>query len=167
MKSAKEIGPSRAIRSRSRSATAATWARIIVSPMRPRCALRGVLAAALVLATACASKHGKLPTLEDYSDGTSTYAAEFLAAWKAGGLGDALLAPSLRWSGPLPGDALTTAPSRAPLVVATYRAAVPPAGSAVSDAPALRAKLAALRAEFASLGRTEAEIFGFDPRGKD
>jgi hypothetical protein len=136
--------------------------------MRPRCQRWSVLAAALILAAACASrKDGKLPTLEDYSDGTSAYAAEFLAAWKTGVVGDVLLAPDLRWTGSLPGDALTPAPSRPPLTVAVYRASAPGGSEPASDAAALRSKLAALRAGFASLGRTEAVIFDLVRRGKN
>jgi len=136
--------------------------------MRPRCLRRGVLAAALVFAAACASrKDGRLPGLEDYSDGTSTYAADFLAAWTTGSLGNALLSPALRWNGPLPGDALSPAPARPPLKIAVYRAVAPAGTRAVSDAAALLAKLSDLRAAFASLGRTEAEIFDFTRRGTD
>ncbi|HEV8266870.1 MAG TPA: VCBS repeat-containing protein, partial [Thermoanaerobaculia bacterium] len=136
--------------------------------MRPRRLRGGVIAAALLLAAACASrKEGRLPTLEDYSDGTSAYAADFLEAWKGGTLGDALLSPALRWTGPLPGSALAPAPSRPPLTVAVYRASDPAASDTVSDTAALRARLDALRAAFKSFGRTEAEIFDLKRRGKD
>ncbi|MFY9551398.1 MAG: CRTAC1 family protein [Thermoanaerobaculia bacterium] len=136
--------------------------------MRPRSLRSGVLAVALALAAACTSRRdGKLPTLDDYSDGTSRYAEEFLAGWKAGAPGEELLSPRLRWSGPLPGESLSAVPTRPPLSAAVFRAPASSMPEPSHDAAALRAQLAALRAEFASLGRTEATIIGFTRRGQE
>jgi hypothetical protein len=134
--------------------------------MRPP-ALSRILPAALLVLSACASRHqGPLPTLEDYSDGTSRYAENFLEGWKAGAVPAALFAADAAWSGPLPGEDLSPVPTRAPLSVSVYRANAtigPPAGA---GADPLRERLAAIRAGFAALGRTEATLFDFRRDGE-
>src|SRR5437762_2772613 len=76
---------------------------------------------ALFLCLACAShRSGPLPTLEDYSDGASTFAEAFLEDWKAGAADPALYSRDFAWHGPLPGDALAPVPSRPPLAVSVY-----------------------------------------------
>ncbi|MEP6995206.1 MAG: VCBS repeat-containing protein, partial [Acidobacteriota bacterium] len=133
--------------------------------MRPRLPATGVLVvAALLLAASCASRRGKpLPTLEDYSDGTSRYAEALLEGWKAGAPPPDLFAAGFRWSGPLPADALEPVSVRAPLSVAVFRAAAAPAGD---RGPAeLIQRMAEIRRRFTSLGRTEATLFGFQRRG--
>src|SRR5476651_589628 len=100
------MGPSRAMRWRSRSGNDGTVARIIVLPMRPPALVR-LLPGSLLLAAACAwPRDGRMPSLEDYSDGTSEYAAALLAGWKSGSIPAALLSPRLQWSGALPGNGL-------------------------------------------------------------
>jgi hypothetical protein len=143
-----------------------TWARIIVSAVRSRGLRSRALAAACLCIAACASKTPEsLPTYEEYSDGTSVFAERFLAGWKAGEVPDELVAPTVGWSGPLPGEGLETVRSRPPVTVAVYTAAQP-------DPPAtrpgveLRASLARLREPFRSLGRSEATIFQFQRRGE-
>jgi enediyne biosynthesis protein E4 len=128
-------------------------------------------AAALALLSACASpSRDHLPSLEDYSDGTSTWAEAVLAGWKAGAVPRELLASPVLWSGPLPGDGLQEVASRPPLSLRFYAAsgggnAAPPAGTA---APAdVGRRLDAIRSGFASLGRTEATIFDFQRSGAD
>ncbi len=131
--------------------------------MRPPLLVR-LLPAALLIVSACASRReGKLPSLEDYSDGTSAYAEALLGAWKAGTLSPALFAAPLLWSGPLPGDGLIPVAARPLLTIAVYRAPAGPAAEAA--AVDLSARLESLRARFSSLGRTEATIFDFRRRG--
>ena len=134
--------------------------------MRGRCLRSGFLAAVIVLAAGCASRReGKLPTYEDYSDGTSLYADEFLTGWKAASLPPALFATAFRWSGPYPGEALTPVPARPPLSAAVFEAAGPAPEPSPADADVLREALAVLARSFVSLGRTEATIFDFRRRG--
>ncbi|HEU5249323.1 MAG TPA: VCBS repeat-containing protein, partial [Thermoanaerobaculia bacterium] len=78
-----------------------------------------------LLSVGCASRTLPLPTLEDYSDRVSIWAERFLEDWKAGAKDAALYAGTFRWSGPLPGDALSAVPTRPPLSVRMYRAARP------------------------------------------
>ncbi len=119
-----------------------------------------------MLSSACASRRDeKFPTLEDYSDGTSTWAETLLADWKTGAIPASLFAEPLLWVGPLPGDGLAPVGARPPLTLAAYRAPSAPAAAAV---PAdLRSRLEAVRAGFSSLGRTEATLFDFRRRGDD
>src|SRR5215510_10143964 len=123
MKSAKEMDPSRSIDSRRRSATEATRARIIVSAVRSRLRRSGALAVALgflMLASCASPRKDSLPTYQDYSDGTSVFADRFLADWKSGEVDASLIAPSVGWRGPLPGEGLAAVPARAPLSLAGY-----------------------------------------------
>ncbi len=108
-----------------------------------------------------------MPTYEEYSDGTSVFVDRLAAGWRNGDLPAGLFAASVHWTGPLPGDGLTVAPSRPPLEIAVY--AAPP--SATASAPAtdptlLRRKFAELRRQLVSLGRTEATILQFRRREK-
>jgi hypothetical protein len=132
--------------------------------MRLRVLIRALPAASLLFC-ACASRpEGQLPTLEDYSDGTSAWADALLAGWKAGAVPAKLLSSPLTWSGPLPGEALEAVAARPPLELAVYRAAEGAGGP--STAPAdLAGRLGALRARFSTFGRTEATIFAFARRG--
>jgi hypothetical protein len=135
--------------------------------MRPRSLATVLFAAALFLASACASRRdGRLPTLEDYSDGTSRYAAEFLDQWKGGALAPGLFAPTFLWAGPYPGDGLSPAGARPPLSVGTYEALGAAASSLVGDAAGLSRRLNILAREFTTLGRTEAVLHDFRRRGK-
>ena len=136
--------------------------------MRPSVLARALPAALLVLVLpACASHtEGPLPSLEDYSDGASTYAGKLLDAWKAGDAPAALFSAELRWSGPLPGEGLSPVAARPPLSIAVL--GPHPAGAAATSGPvALAARLAAIRAQFASLGRSDATIFDFQRRGQN
>ncbi len=136
--------------------------------MRCRGLARALWAATLV-ACACSSRSNQeLPSLEDYSDGTSRYADQFLEGWKEGAIPAALLSPRLQWSGPLPGEGLGPATARAPFLIAV----LPPPGGETRSATfagpaALAEKLAALRGNFAALERTEATLFDFRRRGPD
>jgi ASPIC and UnbV/FG-GAP-like repeat len=124
-----------------------------------------LLTAALLLSPSCASRReGPFPTLQDYSDGTSIYVETFLKQWKTGALSPDVFAAGFRWTGPLPGEALTAAAARAPLSVAAFRASAPPTGD--PGRPGLAQTLEVIRRGFASLGRTEATIFEFRRRGK-
>jgi hypothetical protein len=126
----------------------------------------GSLAAAGLWVAACASKKpGPLPTYEEYSDGTSVFADQLLSGWKAGEVPAELFAPSIDWSGPLPGDGLEPVHSRPPLEIAAYTANASAPGAPTSS-DAFRGRLAKLREPLASLGRTEATIFRFRRRGK-
>ncbi len=134
----------------------------------------GVAAVLLLAAGACASdRKPPLPTLSDYSDGVSEWAEAFLADWKTGGGDASLYAPGLRWSGPLPGQALSPVPSRPPLSIAIYRAPLGPATGPEATGPAsqgggtIAGSLAGIRARFASLGRSEAVLFAFRRRGPE
>ena len=150
--------------------------------MRRRRGRTGVLAAALLLAAACAAlvsaacatlfsvgcatRRDPLPTYEDYSDGTSVFADRFLEGWKAGQLDPTLFSPTIGWKGPLPGEDLRVVTQRPPLVVSVYEAAgsVVPAGAPLSPGVLVQ-RLTSLRLEFASLGRSEATIFDFRRQG--
>ena len=133
-------------------------------------AARALLAAAvLLLAPGCASRrNGPLPTLEDYSDGVSVWAADFLEDWKSGASNGSLYAGGFRWQGPLPGDSLVTAPSRPPLSIAIFRAAgaapIPP--SSPPGSGLLRDRLRDARSRFSRLRRTESILFDFRRRGQ-
>jgi hypothetical protein len=142
--------------------------------MRRRRLTRSLSAAAAMLLAIlgrCASRPtDHLPTLEDYSDGTSTWTDAVLAGWKAGTMPSALFASPVLWSGPLPGDGLQDVPSRPTLSLRFYRspggeaAPAPSGGAAPAD---LRQRLDEIRAGFASLGRTEATILDFHRKGAD
>jgi hypothetical protein len=134
--------------------------------VRSRCLRFGALAAACVFIPACASKKpGPLPTYEDYSDKTSVFADRLLADWKAGEVPAGLFAPSIDWSGPLPGAGLQPVSSRPPLAIAVHAArTAAPAVSTPSEA--FRSSLAKLREPLASLGRAEATIFQFQRQGE-
>ncbi len=128
----------------------------------------GTLAAAVALAAACASpKGGPLPTFQEYSDGTSVFADRLLEGWRNADVPTDLFASSVAWTGPLPGEALTDAPARPPMALATFSA---PEGSAASPralaSRALVEQFGALRRQLVSLGRTEATIFQFRRRGE-
>ena len=133
--------------------------------MRSRRAARAFFVIAVLFPLGCASRReGRLPTLEEYSDGVSRYAEAFLEDWKAGAKETALYAPELRWAGPYPGEALTPVPARAPLSIAAYRSALLPEGGSAGGADSLRRRLSEIRARFASLGRTEAVLFDYRRR---
>ncbi|HTR02757.1 MAG TPA: CRTAC1 family protein [Thermoanaerobaculia bacterium] len=134
--------------------------------MRRRCLGRALAAAALLLAPRCASKSPEpLPTLEEYSDGTSAFADALLASWKAGAVPESAFAAPLSWTGPLPGDGLARVAGGGPFAIRLYEAPER-AAAARAAAPAELAKsFAALRAPFASLGRCEATLFGFERHG--
>ena len=128
-------------------------------------------AASLALLSGCASRsRDHLPTLEDYSDGTSTWAEAVLAGWKAGAVPRELLASPAPLERPSAGRRAQEVASRPPLSLRFYAAAgagkaAPAAGTA---APAdLGKRLDAIRSGFASLGRTEATIFDFHRSGAD
>lgn len=129
----------------------------------------GLFAAVLAVSPACASRRDvPLPTYEEYSDGTSVFVDRLAAGWRNGDLPPGLFAASVGWTGPLPGDGLTTAPSRPPLAIAVY--AAPPAApspAAPTDPALLREKFAQLRRKLVSLGRTEATIVQFRRRGEN
>ncbi len=133
----------------------------------------GLFAAVLAVTPACASRRdGPLPTYEEYSDGTSVFVDRLAAGWRNGDLPAGLFAASVGWTGPLPGDGLTVAPSRPPLAIAVYATSPGAPGAAVPTTPTvdpalLRQKLADLRRTLVSLGRTEATILQFRRRGKD
>ncbi len=134
--------------------------------MRPPALVR-LLPTAVLLVSACASRRdGPLPSLEDYSDGTSRYAEELLEAWKAGEIPAALFSTQLRWSGPLPGEGLTQVASRPPLSIAVFRATAPSSAAAAAGSDGPSERFAAIRREFSSLGRTEATLFDFRRRGE-
>ena len=151
------------MRSRSRSGSDATVARIIVLPMRPP-ALARLLPAAILLAAGCASRHGPMPSLEDYSDGTSLYAAALLEGWKAGAIpaepavaaADVERRPSGRRADRRRGDPspFDRRASRLPRRRRLRRAR--PLSPSVSRRSA---------PDSPSLGRTEATIFDFARRG--
>jgi hypothetical protein len=128
---------------------------------------------AILSSNRCASRKLPLPTLEDYSDRVSIWATGFLQDWKEGAKDAAFYAPDFRWSGPLPGDALTEVPSRPPLSIRMYRAGVsplPPGEGPGVRAPSrpdiLQRRLREIRSRFASLGRCENVLFEFLRRGE-
>ncbi len=141
--------------------------------MRPRL-LERILAAAIVASSlACASRREPLPTIEDYSDGTSIFAAQYLEEWKAGRAGKGFYAPDFAWSGPLPGEGMERVETRAGLEVSVWRRVSPspqpsPRGREGADHRSvdLVARLSEIRAAFASLGRTENVLFDFRRRGE-
>ncbi len=122
-----------------------------------------VVTLAVLSSIRCASRRLPLPTLEDYSDGVSTWAERFLDDWKNGAADRALDPPGFRWSGPLPGDALRHVPARPPLTIRIYRAgtAGPPAG----NGQGFHRRLGEIRSQFATLGRCENVLFDFRRRG--
>ncbi len=131
--------------------------------------LLALLAAASFLASGAPTPNpGKpLPTLEDYSDGVSVFAEEFLEDCKSSTLDPQFYAPAFQWRGPLPGDALQNTGAREPLEVEVYRseaASSPPLLDGGGEA--FRRRLARIRSRFASLGRTENVIFDLHRRGK-
>jgi len=124
-----------------------------------------------LLFAGCASRKLPLPTLEDYSDRVSIWAERFLEDWKSGAKDPSLYAASLRWSGPLPGDALAAAPSRAPLEIRVYRAPSAPTprpspGERGRTSEEVRLRLREIRSRFATLGRAENILFDFRRRGE-
>ena len=124
-----------------------------------------------LLFAGCASRKLPLPTLEDYSDRVSIWAERFLEDWKSGAKDPSLYAASLRWSGPLPGDALAAAPSRAPLEIRVYRAPSaatprPSPGERGRTSEEVRLRLREIRSRFATLGRAENILFDFRRRGE-
>jgi enediyne biosynthesis protein E4 len=139
---------------------------------RLRLFARAAAALALLPVLHCASPDAPLPTIEDYSDGVSTWAEAFLADWRAGAKDPALYAPGFRWSGPLPGDSLGEVPSRPPLLLRAFRAGVSPdsltseARGAARSSEDLRRRLGEVRSVFATLGRNENTIFEFLRRGR-
>ena len=133
--------------------------------MPARRSLHALLGIGLSLALACASRREPpLPTLEDYSDGVSTFAEAFLEDWKADAKDPMLYSPTFAWRGPLPGDAMNEAPSRPPLRIAVFRGQAPGHIPAV-DSQKLRLRLAEIRRGFVSLGRTEQVLFDFTRHG--
>ena len=134
-------------------------------PRRPR--LLALLAVAALAASGASREGEPLPTLEDYSDGVSTFASAFLEDWKDGARGREFYAEDFEWRGPLPGDALRSADAPEPLHLETYRLETPspllsPGGR---DAETLRKRLAEIRARFSTLERTEAVLFEFRRHG--
>ncbi|HEY4228756.1 MAG TPA: hypothetical protein VGO79_01225, partial [Thermoanaerobaculia bacterium] len=91
----------------------------------------------LLTSPGCASHdRGRLPTLEDYSDGTSVYVETLHAQWTTGRLSPDLFAAGFLWAGPLPGDGLSPVPARPPLSLSVFRATSSgprPAAGAVGD----------------------------------
>ena len=130
----------------------------------------------LLASPGCASHdRERLPTLEDYSDGTSIYVETLHTQWTAGRLSPDLFAAGFRWAGPLPGERLVPVPARPPLSLAVFRSGSSgprPAAEAAGEglggfgAPVLASRLEAIRADLVSLGRTEATIFDFHRRGE-
>ena len=132
--------------------------------MRVLSRVAAALAALAVLSSVrCASRKLPLPTLEDYSDRVSIWSARFLDDWKSGAKDAAFYAPDFRWSGPLPGDALTEVAARPPLRIGIYRAARAAASSSTTD---IRGRLGQIRSRFSSLGRCENVLFDFVRRGE-
>jgi len=122
---------------------------------------------AAVLLTACAShRDPPYPTLDDYSDGVSAYTDQLSQGWKTGALDEHLFASSFQWTGPLPGDRLTTVEARLPLRIEILQAAGRES-TARSSAEAFCARLSEIRDRFASLGRTESILFGFERQGDE
>lgn len=119
----------------------------------------------LLLLAGCASRpDGRLPTIEDYSDGVSVYAESLLESWKSGEVPAGLFSPDFGWDGPLPGDAATAVPSRPPLRLAQYRRSATPPRGRRTDAE-LRERLRSIRRLFSDLGRTENVLHEFRRRG--
>src|SRR5512132_1108303 len=131
--------------------------------MRPRVPKRSLAAAFLLCSAACATRReGPLPTLEDYSDGVSTFADEFLEDWRAGRASARFYSADFEWRGALPGDAMSGVETRAGLELSVYPGSGPVAGSELPRGGAeLRERLSRIRSAFASLGRTENVLFDF------
>ena len=128
------------------------------------------MAALLLLVTlaACASRRrGPLPTLDDYSDGVSRFAAALLEQWKAGAIDAGLFVPDFLWAGPYPGDGLSPVDARPPLSVGVFEALGAPSTTLVGDAGGVRRRLEAIRGELTALGRAEAVLFDFHRRGRN
>ncbi|PYQ33745.1 MAG: hypothetical protein DMF55_11055 [Acidobacteria bacterium] len=136
--------------------------RVRTSPRRAA----ALLVLTIVFSARCASRKLPLPTLEDYSDQVSIFAERFLEDWKSGARDPSLYGDDFRWGGPLPGDALADVPSRPPLRIRTYRAGPGRPSSGAGSATKVRARLAEIRARFATLGRCENVLFDFRRRGK-
>jgi len=137
---------------------------IFAVPGRRR--LLALLAAASLAPGCAAHREPPLPTLEDYSDGVSVFADEYLKDWKSGAPSPDLYKPDFAWRGPLPGDATDKVETREGLEVRIYRLGAPsrpPSGERGSGE--LRRRLAEIRSGFASLGRTENVIFDFRREG--
>jgi hypothetical protein len=124
-----------------------------------------VLAAHAFLVRCASPRRDRLPTLDDYSDGTNRWVEALHAQWKTGSLSADLFVPDPRWSGPLPGEGLRPVPTRPPLTLAVYQASDGPTPPPPSPA-AFASRLASLRQRFSTLGRTEATIFDFHRTGK-
>ncbi len=135
--------------------------------MRPCALIRTSLAALLLSGLACVSRREALPTLEDYSDGVSLFAADFLEDWKAGRADERFYAPDFAWSGALPGEAMERVETQKGLEVAVYRleAPSPQASPGGRGSGELRQRLAEIRQRFAALGRCENVLFDFRRRG--
>ncbi len=123
---------------------------------------------ALSWSLCCSSRpEGSFPTLEDYSDGVSVYAQEFLASWQAGSPDERFYTRDFAWDGPLPGDSLLPAPAGPPLSIEIFRAPGGPLGPApLLDSGALRRRFGQIRSRFSSLHRSENVIFDFVRRGE-
>jgi hypothetical protein len=125
-----------------------------------------LLGLALLIEPACAShREGPLPTLDDYSDGVSRFAEDFLSDWKEGSVSLRLYGPGFQWRGPLPDDGLATVSTRPPLQIRIYRPTEPAPGSSGVGAGPVTERLAQIRRRFASLGRTESILFDFQRHG--
>jgi len=134
--------------------------------VRGRRRFLALLAAACLLWVGAARSPESYPTLEDYSDGVSVFAQEFLEDWKAGARDSTLYKADFAWQGPLPGDGLQTVETPSTLRVAVYSGSASPQPSpAGRGSRELRARLAEIRAGFGSLGRSESLIFDFRRRG--
>src|SRR5262245_337154 len=120
MKSVKEIGPSRAMRWRSLSASPGTRPHYIFA-MRRRALGTCLVAATFLSPLACATRREPLPTLEDYSDGVSVFAEKLLESWKTADGSAAFFGSGFAWSGPLPGDGMSRIPTRAGWSLEAYR----------------------------------------------
>ncbi len=133
--------------------------------MPTRRLLPALLGIGLTFALACAShREPPLPTLEDYSDGVSTFAEAFLEDWKAEAKDPYLYSPSFAWRGPLPGDAMNEVPSRPPFAIAIFRSRST-GETSTADSRSLRRRLAEIRHRFSALGRAEQVLFDFRRRG--
>src|SRR5262249_19079756 len=142
------------------------WLDYIFGRMRLRRPAVPLGLAAALLAACASHREGPYPTLDDYSDGAWAYAERFCEEWKAGGPGERRFSTSFQWTGPLPGDRLTPVEARPPLRIEMLRAADRQAPTR-STAAELRARLSEIRSRFASLGRTETVLFGFERHGEE
>ncbi|HTY40368.1 MAG TPA: CRTAC1 family protein [Thermoanaerobaculia bacterium] len=134
--------------------------------MRRRRLARALAAAAILLALRCASKSKEpLPTLEQYSDGTSAFADALLASWKAGAVPETFFASPVDWAGPLPGEGLAAVAANGPLAIRLYEAGENAPAARRAAAGDLAKAFAARRAPFSSLARCEATLFDFERRG--